>query len=224
MGTNKMKKLVSIIILTILMIGCQENDSILGPFNDPSNESLNKLTTLPSLNLGRDDEIIDVSKDLEPSNVKIMKILAKNYTFDGAVGGKIVQKYQWTSDTAKLMLEAYLTIPPGAYEGELTFEIVFDPNQLSMELHPTPFYFDKPVVLTMQYKGISENYIIDSEKLDFQYHNPDGSFEKVDYQKIDWDPIDRELKVFQAELHHFSRYGWVRKKDVDLKEKIPAVI
>ena len=214
-----MKGVISIIVIVaVLMIGCQENESILEPVNYDLEESLNKSPLLGPIDLGPDSEAIDIPADSKYT--LIQKRMAKEYTFDGSVGGQIIQKYMWVSEEDTLKLEAYLDIPEGAYEGELTFEIVFDPNLLSMELHPTPFYFDKPVEFTMMYKGISEEIEVDPKKLDFKYFNPDGSFEEVDYRNVAWDPSERTLMVFGAELNHFSRYGWTRTGKLSSKDQI----
>ena len=146
------------------------------------------------------------------SILRVKKKLAKNYTFNGAEGGKIDQKYTWYTVFDTVKLEASLTIPAGAFEGDLTFEIVFDPNEISMELHPTPFNFNIPVELDLKYKGIPKNIDIDGDNLTFEYFNPDGTYEPVEYKEIKWDEATRELKVKKAKLHHFSRYGWTRKK------------
>ena len=201
------KNILLVLTIGLFFFGCSNEDSLVSPVSDSEIESLNKLPLIPPLNYGYSGEIQDV-----PQHIKVKKKLAKNYTFDGAEGGKIVQKYTWYTVFDTLQLEAYLTIPAGAYEGELTFEIVFDPNEISMELHPTPMDFDIPVILDLMYKGIPKKFDIDSNNLDFEYYNPDGSYENVEYQNIIWNEDSRTLMVKKAELHHFSRYGWTRKK------------
>ena len=61
-------------------------------------------------------------------------------------------------------------------------------------------------------RGIPKKIEIDDNNLDFEYYNPDGTYELVEYENIEWDEVNRELKVKKAQLHHFSRYGWTRKK------------
>lgn len=197
-----MKRLLTFALLVgIFFTSCEDGSSIFQPEDD-----LNGITILfTDENL--EEEITIIS---EYTNFK--DNFARIYTIIGDKGGKIIEKHTWTNGVETLKLEAYLTIPAGAFEDTLTFEMVFDPNLLSVELHPTPFTFDIPIILDLKFKGISEDYEIDSDGLDFQYYKPDGTFEDVDYNSVEWDPIDREIKVFDAELHHFSRYGWTRTK------------
>ncbi len=54
--------------------------------------------------------------------------------------------------------------------------MAFDPNLLSAELHPTPFPFDIPIILDLKFKGVSEDYEIDANSLDFQYYKIDATF------------------------------------------------
>ncbi len=200
-------KLLIVLFLGSVFFGCSNEDSLVSPVSNAEIESLNKLTLIPPPKYDDKGEIRIV-----PRYLKVKKKLAKTYTFNGAEGGKIIQKFTWYTVFDTLKLEAYLTIPAGAYEGDLTFEIVFDPNEISMELHPTPFDFDIPVQLDLKYKGISKKIDIDANNLTFEYFNPDGTYEPVEYEEISWDEDERELKVKDAKLHHFSRYGWTRNK------------
>lgn len=195
------KVLVLTLLLGFLFVGCENDSSILQPEND-----IDATTILPI----SDKLDAQTSTISEYTNVK--DNLSRTYTINGDKGGKIIEKHTWTNGIATLKLEAYLTIPKGAFDGTLTFDMVFDPNLLSVELHPTPFTFDIPVILDLKYKGISDDFEIDSDSLDFQYYNPDGTFENVKYKNIKWNPSSRALMVSDAELHHFSRYGWTRTK------------
>lgn len=201
------KSFILFIILSLFFFACGDEDSILNPLTDPEAESLNKLSLLPPLKYDDKGEVLSV-----PKYIKVKKKLAKTYTFNGDEGGLIVQKYTWYTVFDTVKLEAYLTIPAGAYEGDLTFEIEFDPNEISMEFHPTPFNFNIPVELDLKYKGIPKKIEIDGDNLTFEYYNPDGTYEPVEYQNIIWEEDSRTVMVKKAKLHHFSRYGWTRTK------------
>jgi len=197
-----MKKLITVTLLVgFLFLGCQDNNSVLEPDKELEIEALSKNPFIE----GPEDEVMQSYKSVLPK-IKY----SKNYTMNGDSGGKIIEKHQWNYSTGKLKLEAYLTIPKGAFDGDLTFDLVFNPNLLSMELHPTPYAFNIPVVLDLKFKGIPEIYDIDPENLDFQYYKPNGTFEYVEYDDITWNAESRTLMVKKAKLHHFSRYGWTR--------------
>ncbi|MEE9430489.1 MAG: hypothetical protein V3V16_05570 [Melioribacteraceae bacterium] len=195
------KLLTLVLVIGFLFVGCQDDSMLLQPeveFDATSIQSIPK------------DNSAKASTISEYTIVKDK--YSRTYTINGNKGGKIIEKHTWSNGTESLKLEAYLTIPKGAFEGELTFEMVFDPNLLSVELHPTPFTFDIPVILDLKYKGITKDFEINPDSLDFQYYKLDGTFENVDYKNIKWNPNSRTLMVFDAELHHFSRYGWTRTK------------
>ncbi len=197
-----MKRLLTFVLLVgIFLTSCQDDSSIL-----QSDSELDG-TTILIVNENLEEHI-----DIVFEYTKVKDNFARTYIIIGDKGGKIIEKHTWTNGTETLKLEAYLTIPAGAFEDTLTFDMVVDPNLLSVEFHPTPFTFNVPIILDLKFKGISEDYKIDSDSLDFQYYKVDGTFEEVDYKSVEWDPIDREIKVFDAELHHFSRYGWTRTK------------
>jgi len=201
------KQILLLMIMIAFLLGCNSEDSILNPVMDSEVEALNKKPLLPHLD-NRDE------KDIEPVSKyrKVLKKFAKNYTINGDEGGKISQTFKWLTYGMPLTLDATLNIPKGAFKGELTFEIVFDPNELSMEFHPTPQDFDIPVVLDLKFLNVPKKFEIDAASLDFQYYDPDGTFESVNYESVNWLNEPRILMVKGAELHHFSRYGWVRNK------------
>jgi hypothetical protein len=201
------EQILLIMIMIAVLLGCNSEDSILNPVMDSEVEALNKKPLLPHFD-NRDE------KDIEPMNKyrKVLKKFAKNYTINGDEGGKISQTFKWFTFGMPLTLDATLNIPKGAFKGELTFEIEFDPNELSMEFRPTPQDFDIPVVLDLKFLNVPKKFEIDAENLDFQYYDPDGTFESVNYESVKWLKEPRILMVKGAELHHFSRYGWVRNK------------
>ena len=197
-----MKNLLKLLlVIGIVFTSCQDDSSILQSEGDLDG------TTILIV-----DENFEEEMDVISEYSEVRSILARTYTVVGDSGGKIIEKHTWTNGTETIMLEAYLTIPAGAFEDTLTFDMVFDPNLLSVELRPTPFTFNIPVMLDLQFKGISEDYDINPDSLDFKYYKVDGTFEDVNFKNIIWLPQSRTIKVFDAELHHFSRYGWTRTK------------
>ncbi len=60
--------------------------------------------------------------------------------------------YIRTNEAKLLKLDAVLTIPDNAYSRRLTFDIIFDLETLGVELYPSPFTFDKPVILDLKFR------------------------------------------------------------------------
>ena len=73
-----------------------------------------------------------------------------------------------------------------------------------MELYPSPFSFNKPVILNMSFKNIE---IPEGLEVDFTYL--DGE-ETIEFNKAYCCSETGALFVKGAKLHHFSRYGWTR--------------
>lgn len=200
-----MKKLLVVVFLTgFLFVSCNKDSSILEPEKE---FALSK----QQIDQKPEEEFVTTS-----GYTKIRDKFSKSYTIDGDKGGKIIEKHTWTNGKDTMKLEAYLTIPKGAFDDTLTFKLVFDPNLLSVHLYPSPFMFNIPLVLDLKFKGVYVDFEIDSDSLDFQYYNPNGTFENVDYKNIKWNSNSRTLMVFDAELHHFSRYGWTRNKPTNV--------
>ena len=134
--------------------------------------------------------------------------MSKNFTVDGSVGDTLYVKHRWKSKGKRVKLSAKLTIPENAYQGELTFKMIFDLDNYALELYPSPFTFDKPLKLDLVFKNVDFTNL-DMSNPDFIYL--DGE-EKMVYDKIKFDPERGIVEVKGAQLNHFSRYGWTRTR------------
>ncbi len=184
----KMLNVIIFALASLIFFGCQEQNSILEPSSSFNNEVL--------------------TKKKPNSNTDIRSHYSKTYTINGKKGGKIRESHSWVDSLGNsIVMEATLNIPRGAFEGTLTFDIIFDLENLSVELYPSPFTFNKPVFLNLLFEGIdlSES---DLNNMDFKYKSPDGKVYSVSYEtKV----IEQNyLEIIQAQLPHFSRYGWTR--------------
>jgi len=164
----------------------------------------------PILSLDTDKLILaDDNEDpigLDNYNVKY----SKNFTIDGEKGGHVSVKHRWIDSNGKqVWLETELWIPKGAFEGTMTFDMIFDLENYAMELYPSPFTFNKPVELYMFWYGLDlSDYL--GYNFDFNYLDASGEEIKYDYSHIDIG--NGNLVIEGAQLHHFSRYGWTRTK------------
>jgi hypothetical protein len=250
-----MKKIIILFLSTLfIMIGCNDNSSILEPENDYAEQSLSK--GRPILLGGSDDIILDRNLDdiypdddlnprddltgftlnktigSEAGDSKDRKIkgdlldedlhrgkyrnrsysvktkMSKNFTVDGSVGDTLYVSHRWKSKGKRVKLSAKLYIPENAYKGELTFAMIFDLENYALELYPSPFEFDIPVKLDLVFKNVDFTNL-NMQNPDFVYL--DGE-EQMLYEKVKFDPEKGVVEVKGAELHHFSRYGWTRKK------------
>ena len=171
-----------ILISLIAFTGCNESSSILAPESD--------------------EEI-----QLESYKVNY----TRNYTVNGDKGGVLFLKVSWLNeDSARVALESKLTIPKGAYKGDLTFDMIFDLENYALELYPSPYTFDVPVLLDMKFTRIDLTGI-DLDNFNFTYL--DGE-EEMEYERIRINDDEGTIAVYGAVLNHFSRYGWTRTSTV----------
>ena len=77
-----------------------------------------------------------------------------------------------------------------------------------IEFYPK-LVFDNPVLLSVKYKNIDVSEIPDD--IDFIFQDYDGSIEQINYDRLHVGRgPSKYLDLKLAELHHFSRYGWLR--------------
>ncbi|MBI1933403.1 MAG: hypothetical protein HYS24_12785 [Ignavibacteriales bacterium] len=191
-------KLLFISILTISFFACGEDNSILNPnLNlDSQNNTFTKINGDTSI----------VTVDTTFFKQKISQSLIVN----GDKGGKIFIKHLFKNKRNKILkLDAVLTIPDSAYKGDLTFDIIFDLETLGVELYPSPFKFDKPVILDLKFMNAD---LKEFELKEFNFDYLDGDSEHLKFDKLKYDFEKGLLEITGVEIPHFSRYGWTRTK------------
>ena len=205
-----MKKVVLTIMAALfIIVGCQENNSPLEPTNDSIDASvLNKGRVILDRNLDDDDDLRLLDDFSDETNYKVK--YTDNFTVDGKKGARLSIKHSWKDEFGSpISLTAELIIPRNAFEGVENFDMIFDLENFSMELYPSPFEFDIPVEFSMYFYGLDLSEYVGYD-LDFNYL--DGEEEELEYYHKDVDFNNGNLVVWGAKLHHFSRYGWVRTK------------
>ncbi len=202
------KVLLTIIAALFIVVGCQDNNSVLEPTSDSMDASvLNKgRVILPRSGDDDDLRLLDVYSDEINYKVKY----SENFTVDGKKGAKLSIKHSWKNDYGMpVSLTAELDVPRKAFEGVMEFDMIFDLENYSMELYPSPFTFDIPVEFSMYFYGLDLSEYAGYD-LDFNYL--DGEEEELEYYYKDVDFDNGNLVIWGAKLNHFSRYGWVRAK------------
>lgn len=231
MKRNSFLFLISLLLIT----GCHEDSSILEPLYEDSSTELSK--TRPIFRYNSSDQILsgetnssenvsstnifavgkksDGGSELKNNSKQDVKIKhSKTLTINGEKGGIVYLSHKFATTISgqnkNTKLSAKLDIPCGAFSGELTFDIIFDIENLAVELYPSPYTFDKPVLLNLEFKNVDLSGF-DPSIFVFDYldgKEPENL--KVKSAKIDIK--NNKLSIKEAELHHFSRYGWTRNK------------
>jgi hypothetical protein len=194
-------KMLSILILlsfALLFSACQEENSIVSPDMDLTQNSLSKAESQSS---------IEPAYCITPTLTKVSKTL----TFSGTTGGTVFFSYTFSDKSA---VEATLTLDKGSFYGTKTFTITFDELSKTVDLNPHGTIFIIPAHLTLRFKYLNRLDPIFSiySKDPCFYYIPDNGTAPI---KITYDRVVREINsgslfVFNARLPHFSRFGFCR--------------
>ena len=199
-----MKSLLPTILSVIILIaGCEtSSDLLINPANT-SETSINeffpkggityKLIPLPLKSPLWQDSVFTMSQ-----------------TIDGEIGGRmIMEKYYISLEGDSILIWADLSIPAGAFLGNKTITMTVDDEFAAIHFYPE-MVFQDTLRLFQGFKGIDlTNY--DTGTLDFVFIDDDGTIELVKKNGMQIVKPQGIVRVMNAKLLHFSRYGWVRK-------------
>lgn len=180
------KYLLVIALISLLVIGCNEQMTVNAPVNDPVKKV----------------EWLTIKSD-HGLAVEGTKTWAK--TIVGSTGA--------TFSSTKALCEytsAYVKIqvPAGAFTGTKIINATLNCMTLYADFAPTPLTFNIPIYYTVEYTGVDLSGI-DPNNLDFYYIDGSGNMVKAIYDEIYVDVANNKLGVINARLPHFSRYGFV---------------
>lgn len=172
------------IAVGIFLGGCSEQSSLTGPLQQGPQSS----STL--INLG--------TKSLHKP-ISIAK------TINGNNGGSI--DIIGSFDNGEIQVNGTLTVPAGAYTGNQTITVFMEGTYAVLDFGPSPFTFDKPLLFTMEITGIKLTG--NTKNIHFVYIADDGTVLPVEMSGTTVaDKKGKMLSVYDAQLPHFSRYGW----------------
>lgn len=195
----KMKIISFILLALILLEGCDSSfDEIVNPTGNNS-----QTTELENYNY-------DVIKLPKRSVSWMDSIFSMSKNIDGTVGGKmLMEKFYISEDGDSVFIEADLTIPKGAFQGVKTITMTVDTQNATVQFFPE-MVFNKALKLSQYFKGINlDDY--PNGTIDFYYILNDESVELIEKNGIQVVHPQGLLRVLNAKLQHFSRYGWIRK-------------
>lgn len=190
-----MKTILTVLMAAIvLLIGCDtSSDLTVNPVENNSNTQVYKLIPLPQKSALWTDSVFTISQ-----------------VIDGSVGGRIIMTNYYISDTGdSVEFEVDLRIPAGAFQGSETITITVDSDSASVRFYPEMVFADT-LRLFQSFKGLNlEN--MQTGTIDFVFINDDGSIELIKKNGTQIVVPQGILRVQNAKLLHFSRYGWIRK-------------
>lgn len=190
-----MKVIISILIFSFLILwGCDSGQDLLvdsNKINSTEYSTFEKIQ-LPNRSSFWMDSVITMSQ-----------------TIDGAVGGRmIMDKYYIAENGDSVKVKVDLRIPAGAFTGTKTITITVDQTDAAVHFYPE-MVFDDTLRLFQSFEGVNlDNY--KTGTIDFVYIRDDGSIELIKKNGTQIILPQGIMRVQNAKLNHFSRYGWVR--------------
>lgn len=185
-----MKKFVTLMLLVFaLLFGCSPDANVTSP--DDSAKTTAQLIKLPAIKSG----------------LTIETELTRSKYINGYNGGIFAETFEYQSVTSNVTIISQLVFPAYSFSGGKTITQTFDTETASLEFGPA-MVFNIPVKYTLTVSGLDLTGI-NPETLDFVYVAQNGSITGVIYDSITMDIVTGTLKVTNAQLNHFSRYGFV---------------
>ena len=179
--------ILNLFIAVGLFLGsCSDQSSVTGPSQqDPQSQS-----TLTLIKLG--------TKSLH-------KPISISQTINGNTGGSI--DIVGSFDDGVIQVNGTLTVPAGAYVGNQTITVYMEGTYAVLDFGPSPFTFDIPLNFTMEISGV-DLHGINPHDIVFGYISDDDSITPISMGTTASNKNNGILSVYDAQLPHFSRYGW----------------
>lgn len=184
-----MKQLISFLFLALLLIlGCEQVTEV----NTPQAQILNKqLVSLPT-----------------PTGLMVEDIHTEYKDIDGATGGWFVEDFTYEGGpTGNVYFHSVLHFYANSFSGTQTISQSFDTETAALNFGPS-MQFNVPVDYTLTITGLDLTGV-NPNTLDFVYIDANGNMYAVQKDYVYMDANIGLLKVKNAKLNHFSRYGFV---------------
>ncbi|HRN25068.1 MAG TPA: hypothetical protein PLH53_02635 [Ignavibacteriaceae bacterium] len=186
-----MKKFITInLIMIALLFGCNPDANVISPDDSTNNKQL-KLIELPK----------------QVQGLSIETLLTRSKNINGYYGGSFAEQFDYQSTTGVVSITSQLVFPANAFSGTVTITQTFNTETASLEFGPA-MVFNAAAKYTLTVSGMDLTGI-NPNTLDFVYVAQNGSITGVVYDSITMDVTTGTLKVTNARLNHFSRYGFV---------------
>ena len=189
-GTIMKTFITTFSLLLMFSIGCTDQTGITSPEQSEPTQTL-KLINLPASN-----------------GLSVETLYTKSKYINGDDGGYFSEQFSYVgTNYSYVTISSRLIFPSGSFSGSQTITQTFNTETASLEFGPE-MQFKIPVKYSLRISGIDLSGV-DQKTLQFVYIAQDGSITKVVYDLITMDAATGTLTVYNAQLNHFSRYGFV---------------
>jgi len=191
-----LKYLLTLSLASLLFFfGCDQGSDLLAPESDTPTQQF-KLIPIPTPTGG----------------LSIETFVTKYKEIDGDDGGEFEANFSYDGGPfGTVTVESELDFDSDAFEGTKVISQTLDTDYAALEYGPSMQFYDD-VELDLVITGLDLSGI-DPNTVDFVYVNDDGTIEHVEYDDIDIDVSTGTIEVDDAELTHFSRYGFVNGQE-----------
>lgn len=177
-------------MLTLFVVGCSEQSSVLAPVNNVNTNEPNWIVFLSS------------------NDLAVNTIHSASALIDGAKGGSVeMRKDVPGGPFGKTHIDSRLVIRAGSFLGKMTISTYVDDTGFLTTFGPS-YVFSKPLEYTLLLQGLDLTGV-NPANVKFVYQAANGTISQYQYSSIDVDLTRGKLKVNSALIPHFSRYGFV---------------
>lgn len=187
------------LLFLVFILGCEDTSNIVDPSFNPVPGNHHKVTIF-------DYELIPLPPK---SPLWSDSVFTVSQIIDGSVGGRIImEKYYIAENGDSIALFADLRIPEGAFSGIENISLTVDNEFALIHFLPSMAFADT-LRLFQSFKGLDlSNYA--NGTLDFVFIDDDGNIELIKKNGVQVNVPQGFVRVQNAKLLHFSRYGWIR--------------
>jgi hypothetical protein len=185
-----MKRFIIFNLMVIsLLFGCKPDSSVISPDETISQKQV-KLIHMPA-----------------PKYLSLETVYTESMYINGYNGGTFAEQFSYQSTNGTVIVNSQLVFPSYSFSGGKTITQTFNTETASLEFGPA-MQFNNPVKYTLTVSGLDLSNV-NPNTLDFVYVAQDGTITGVVYDSISMNVSTGTLKVVNAQLNHFSRYGFV---------------
>ncbi len=191
-----MKKIsiLLILVLSILYFGCSENNSMVQA--DQSNKQLTWLEKPSQVNSKYNNSVEAIYEESEV----VIGLFGDIIRFDF--------NYDENPDNGYL-IKGKLRVPHFAFWGVEEIKMTFDDHSTTVNFSPDGAVFYRPLRLTLQYTELDLTNVNPND-IEFCYQSANGEIIPVEYSRLLVNKREGWVKVINAKIEHFSRYGFTK--------------
>ena len=149
---------------------------------------------------------------LDISDPATTPLISASKLINGETGGELIIDTTYVNYQGRLLyVYAEITVQQFSFQGTTEFTMILHPELGSIELFPH-MDFDRVVRVWVWFEGIDLEALGHKRTghVDFVFFADDGNIELIPAKQSHVNMAQQTIKVMNAQLQHFSRYGWVR--------------